>query len=163
MVCGYVLQRDTYRLGRVRMIVQHYYIKEYDWEVTAYYAVTRYYIDDIIHSLRRIDCKGNTLSQARRNLKENKLNSGLTYSNYKMRETVMVVALASSAKQFHRALMHEVRHLQSHIATAYKINEKGEEVCYLLDDIVGQIHDTTAPLICNCCRKKESYGHNEHY
>ncbi len=145
------------------MIVQRYYIKEYDWTVTAYYAVTRYYIDDIMLNLRRIDCEGDFLRQAYRNLKENRLNSGLTYSNYHKRETVKVVALASSAKQFHQALMHEVRHLQSHIATAYGMNEKKEGVCYLLDDIVGQIHDTTAPLLCNCCRKKESYGHNEHY
>lgn len=140
------------------MIVQQYYIERYDWVVTAYYAVTRYYIDDIILNLRRIDCDGDFLKQAYRNLRENKLNSGLTYSNYKKRETVKVVALASSAKQFHQALMHEVRHLQSHIATADRISEKGEEVCYLLDGIVGNIHDVTAPLLCNCCRKKHNHN-----
>lgn len=137
------------------MIVQRYYIEDYDWAVTAYYAVTRYYIDDIILDLRRIDCDGDFLRQAYRNLKENRLNSGLTYSNYNKRETVKVVALASSAKQFHQALMHEVRHLQSHIATVYGISEKKEGVCYLFDDIVGKIHKVTAPLICECCRKKK--------
>ena len=39
--------------------------------------------------------------------------------------------------------------------TAYNIDEKGEEVCYLLDDIVGEIHSVVAPLICDCCRIKE--------
>ena len=136
------------------MIVQRFHIKEYDWVVTAYYAVSRYYIDDIIDSLRSIKCEGNFLRTAYKNLKNNRLNSGLTYSNYLLRETVMVVALASSAKEFHKALIHEIRHVQSHIATAYNIDEKSEEVCYLLDDIVGLTHDTIAPLICNCCRDK---------
>ena len=112
-------------------------------------------------SLRRIGCSGEQLATASENLKENKLNSGLTYTNSVMRETVMVVALASSAKQFHRALMHEIRHLQSHIATAYNIDEKGEEVCYLLDDIVDEVHDITAPLMCNCCRTKHTHNGND--
>lgn len=139
------------------MLVQRYYIEKYDWTVTAYYAVTRYYVAEIMDNLRRIDCDAEFLKAAYKNLKENKLNSGLTYSNFKLRESVKVVALASSAKQFHQALMHEIRHLQSHIATTYMISEKGEQVCYLFDDIVGHTHDKTAPLICNCCRAKNKH------
>ena len=146
------------------MIRQRFLIERYYWNVTAYYAVSGYHYNEIMGSLRRIGCSGDNLRSAEKNLKENKLDSGLTYSNYAMRETVMVVALASSAKQFHRALMHEIRHLQSHIATAYNIDEKGEEVCYLLDDIVDEVHDKTASLICNCCRTKkhEHDGNDEH-
>lgn len=139
------------------MIVQRFYIKKYDWVVTAYYAVTRYYVDEIMENLQRLCTECSFLKRAYRNLKRNSLNSGLTYSDYRKRESVMVVALASSAKQFHKALMHEIRHVQSHIATAYDIDEKSEEVCYLLDDIVGHTHDITAPLLCNCCRDKH-YG-----
>ena len=135
------------------MIVQRFYIDDYDWTVTAYYAVTRYYVDEIMSDLESLCSDCGFLHKAYINLIENKLNSGLTCSNYRKRETVMVVALASSAKDFHQALMHEVRHLQSHIATAYEIDEKSEEVCYLLDDIVGEIHSVVAPLICECCRK----------
>ena len=141
------------------MIVQRFYIDKYDWVVTAYYAVTRYYVDDIMHDLEELCTECDFLDDAYKNLSENKLDSGLTYSNYRKRETILVVALASSAKDFHRALMHEVRHLQSHIATACNIDEKSEEVCYLLDDIVGEIHKTTAPLICECCRTKKHKHH----
>lgn len=132
---------------------QRIHIERYYWNVTAYYAVTGYHINEIMSNLGRIGCNGEYMQMAEKNLRENKLNSGLTYSNYAMRETVMVVALASSAKDFHQALMHEVRHLQSHIATAYEIDEKSEDVCYLLDNIVGEIHSVVAPLICECCRK----------
>lgn len=143
------------------MIRQRLHIDKYNWNVTAYYAVTGYHFNEIIGSLRRIGCKGENIQTAYTNLKENKLNSGLTYSNYYLRESVMVVALASSAKQFHRALMHEIRHMQSHIATAFNIDEKSEEVCYLLDAIVGMIHDDIAPLICNCCRTKHKHDENK--
>lgn len=136
------------------MIRQRFHISKYNWNVTAYYAVSSYHFEEIMRSLRRIGCSGEDIDTAVLNLKKNKLNSGLTYSNYLLKESVMVVALASSAKQFHQALMHEIRHLQSHIATTFSIDEKGEEVCYLLDDIVGLTHSVTSPLICNCCRSK---------
>lgn len=51
--------------------------------------------------------------------------------------------------------------MQSHIATAFNIDEKSEEVCYLLDAIVGMIHDDIAPLICNCCRTKHKHDGNK--
>lgn len=139
------------------MIIQKFYIKKYDWSVTAYYAVSRYYVGQIMDNLERLCTEDDFLESAYRNLCENKLDSGLTYTNFREKESVLVVAIASSAKQFHRALMHEARHLQSHIATAYGIDEKGEEVCYLFDDIVGKIHKVTAPLICECCRTKHTH------
>lgn len=141
------------------MIRQRFHIGRYYWNVTAYYAVTGYQYNEIMSNLERIGCSGQNLQIASENLKNNKLNTGITYSNTYMRESVMVVAVASSAEQFHRALIHEIRHLQSHIATAYNIDEKGEEVCYLLDDIVGEIHSVVAPLICNCCRTKKYEYH----
>lgn len=140
------------------MIVKQYYIEKYDWVITAYYAVSKYYVAEIMSDLEKICKEDSFLNSAYLNLRRNSLNSGLTYSNYKKKESIMVVALASSAKQFHMALMHEIRHLQSHIATAYSIDEKSEEVCYLLDDIVGEVHKDVAPLICECCRKKDDHN-----
>ena len=93
------------------MIVQKLYIDKYKWTVTAYYAVTRYYVDEIMENLERLCSEDNYLEGAFRNLEKNSLASGLTYSNFRKKESVLVVALASSAEQFHRALMHEARHL----------------------------------------------------
>lgn len=137
------------------MKVQRFYIDKYDWVVTAYYAVTRYYVDEILDNLEDIGCDGKFLLDAEKNLRTNKLNTGLTFSNSRGRKSVMVIALTTSAKEFHRSLIHEIRHLQSHIASAYKIDEKSEEVCYLMDDIIDIVHDKVAHLLCNCCRKEE--------
>lgn len=138
------------------MIEHRYYIERYDWSVTAYYAVNGYFTDEIMSNLIEIGCNGSMLKKAKKNLEDNNLNTGLTYSNYRKRETVMVVALTSNSKEFHRSLFHEIRHLQSHIASAYGISEKSEEVCYLIDEIVDKVHDKCSHLICKCCRKKDN-------
>ena len=110
------------------MILHSYYIPQCDWDVTAYYAVSGYDTERIMGKL-----------------------AWIAYSNYFTRQSVMVVALSSSAKEYHQALMHEIRHLQSHIATTLGIDEKSEAACYLLDYIVGATHDVCSPLICGQC------------
>ena len=72
------------------MIVQEFYIPKYgDWHVKVYYAVHTYWADRIIMDLYRIGCRGDSLKRAYRNLTEGRMNTGLTYSDYRKRETVM--------------------------------------------------------------------------
>lgn len=141
------------------MVVQDIYIEDYRWSVRIFYAVSGYDVDEIMRALHSIGCTADYAAEAYSNLRRNALNSGLTFSNYRRRQSVVVVALSSSAKQFHRCLIHELRHLQSHIASADNIDEKSEQVCYLLDDIVGLVHETCAPMMCGCCRKKQEHNH----
>lgn len=144
------------------MIVQDIHIEGYSWDVRIFYAVSRYDVGQIMQALHSIGCRATHAADAYRSLQRNALDSGLTFSNYRLRRSVVVVvvvALASSAKQFHRCLIHELRHLQSHIASADNINEKSEQVCYLLDEIVGLVHDECYPLLCSCCRDKNRQYH----
>jgi len=145
------------------MIVQDIYIDDYSWRARIFYAVTRYDVDRIMESLHGIGCRARYAAAAYRSLIRNELNSGFTFSNFNRRCSVVVVALASSSKQFHRCLVHELRHLQSHIASTDNIDEKSEQVCYLLDDLIGLTHDTCSHLLCGCCRKNaiERYGKTE--
>ncbi len=79
------------------MIVQEFYIPKYgDWHVKVYYAVHTYWADRIIMDLYRIGCRGDSLKRAYRNLTEGRMNTGLTYSDYRRRETVMVISLTST-------------------------------------------------------------------
>ena len=79
------------------MIVQEFYIPRYgDWHVKVYYAVHTYWAKDIIANLYRIGCSGGFLKRAYRNLAEGRMNTGLTYSDYRRRETVMVISLTLS-------------------------------------------------------------------
>ena len=73
------------------MIVQDFYIGRYGWHVRVYYAVTTYWAGWIAGDLERIGCRGDDLERACRSLESGDLNTGITYSNNRMRETVMVI------------------------------------------------------------------------
>ena len=104
------------------MIVQDFHLKRYKWHVRVYYAVHRYWTEDIVRDLRDAGCRGSQLMTARENLRRGELNTGITYSNFGRRETVMVVSLTSTAAEFLNSWMHEMQHLCRHVAAAFGID-----------------------------------------
>ena len=102
------------------MIVQDFYIPKYDWIVKVYYAVTAYWTSDILCALHRIGCRGEDFKQAYRNLSSGVLNTGLTYSNFEDRETVMVIALTSSPGEFQNSWENERERIGKRIAELRK-------------------------------------------
>lgn len=136
------------------MIRQEYKIEGYDWRVYAYYAVSTYYTDEIMQRLFDIGCGRSYLRRAYNNLISGKLDSGITYSNYDRRETVMVIALTSTPKEFAKSWQHEMGHLATHIAEADGLDPYGEEIQYLGDDIIELTWEIAHNFLCSCQRKK---------
>lgn len=138
------------------MIRQKFTLPKYGWHCSVYYAVDCYYIDDILSDMEDIGCSGDMLEQAYNNMASCKLNTGVTYSNGRSRETVMVVALTSSSKEFEKSWRHECGHLATHICKASGIPLDGEEIQYLGDDIVEEMWYYAKTLLCecNCCKNK---------
>ncbi len=100
-----------------------------------------------------IGCHGKYLEGACQNLMSGKLDTGLTYSNSDTRETVMVFAKTSSAKEFQQSYKHETGHLQTHIAQSFGIDPYGEELQYIGDDIIDATWEIAKDLLCEHCRK----------
>ena len=139
------------------MIRQQFDISKYDWKVEVYYAVDTYYTDEIMGRLYDIGCRGEDLKTAYENLSAGKPDTGLTYSNYGTRQTVMVIGITSSAAQFQNSYDHERKHLEAHIAAALGIDPWGEEICYLSGEI-GQLMFEKARLMlcdCDCCKHEK--------
>lgn len=134
------------------MIRQHFKLRQWGWRVTCYYAVHGYHIDDIIASLKRIGCDGEYLKAAYESLSLGDLDTGLTFSNKEIGETVMVIALTSSAEEFMKSWTHEMGHLKDHIATAYEISPHGEGIQYLGDDIITEMWDVAHQFVCCKCK-----------
>ena len=132
------------------MIYRELHIPKYDWLVHVYYHVTCYWVDEIMDCLEKIDCPDEKLKESYGNLTACKLNTGLTYSNYRLRESVMVISQTSSPKEFLNSIMHECRHLEDHIAIAYKMPVGGEEVAYLTGYIGGEISRDIQMFTCPC-------------
>lgn len=110
---------------------QDIYLEAYDWAVTVYYFVAAHDVYAVMSHLKRIGCKGEDLSKSWLNLTSGKEDTGLTYSDYQGRRSVIVVGKASSYGEFMNSLSHEIHHLSVHIAEANGLDLKGEEVCYI--------------------------------
>lgn len=136
------------------MIVQDFYIKGYDWHVKVYYAVTTYWADNIMRELQSIGCQGNSLRKAYMSLVSGHLNTGITYSNTRRRESVMVIALTSSPEEFQNSFDHEKGHLCRHISEAFGIDPYSEEEQYLSGEIGQRMFPVAKKFLCEHCRKE---------
>lgn len=136
------------------MIVQDFHLKRYKWHVRVYYAVHRYWTGDIVRDLRGAGCWGRQLRTALENLRRGELNTGITYSNFGRRETVMVISLTSTAAEFLNSWMHEMQHLCRHVAAAFGIDPYGEEAAYLAGDVGQRMFPVARRFLCDCCRGK---------
>ena len=99
---------------------------EYDWKVTVLYETTCDNIDYIIKTLNDINCPKYYINRALDNLEECKLNSGLTYSNSKLKSSVIIISKTSSFAQLINTISHEYFHLICHISQSLNIKDEEE-------------------------------------
>lgn len=124
------------------------YIERYNWRVCAYFAKTTYYADEIMKDLLRIGVRGEDAHTAFRNLKNHAVNTGLTYSNYLSRQSVMVVGMTSSPAEFLNSFVHELGHLTSQMCEALGLDFMGEEIQYIGGGIAMRMYNSIKPLLC---------------
>ena len=131
------------------MIGQSFYIDKYGWQIVVLYEVSYNNKDYVIDMLKQI-CEDNKLiEKAKHNLNLRSYNTGFTYSDLDEQCSLMVIGKASSNRETVNTIVHEANHLKSHIATKYNIDEKGEEVCYLIGGIVRTMFRVFSKIICS--------------
>ena len=114
------------------MIKDVFYIKS--WKVTILYECTCDDIDYIIETLKQVNCPKIYIKEALVNLETCSLNTGLTYSNIKLKSSIIVINKTSSFAQLINTVSHEFYHLICHISKALKIKDQ-EELAYLNDKL----------------------------
>lgn len=134
------------------MIRQEIALRDYGWRVVVFYAVTRYDIDAVMDELHAVGCDGKFARQAWENMTSEKVNTGLTYSNYMQRSSVVVIGLTTSASEFLNSLVHETHHLVAHIGKALGLDVMGEDVCYLHGELARDMFSVCHSLMCDDCR-----------
>ena len=130
------------------MIKQKIHLDNYDWDITMYYAIHGYYVDEIVQNLVDIGIRGRKLEKARELLEEGKINTGLTY--VKNGKAVCVIGKASCAAQYADSIQHEVMHLAKFIGRAERLDPYGEEVCYIGGEIARKAWVKTKLLTSEC-------------
>ena len=114
------------------MIIDNFII--YDWNITVLYECTCDDIEEIIKTLMDIKCPIKYIQEALNNLKTCNLNIGLTYSNIKLKSSVIVVNKTSSFSQLINTIAHEYFHLICHLSKTLEIEDE-EELAYLNGDL----------------------------
>lgn len=140
------------------MIKQNFYLEDWDWYVTVYYAVDTLYMDDILGELEEMGCSEKKLDEIAESLAKQQYNTGLTYSNLKGRCSVMVIGLTSTPAQFQNTFDHEKGHLAMHICEVDGIDPFSEEYQYLTGDIGQSMFPVAKRFLCEHCRTKLKVG-----
>ena len=136
------------------MIVQSFYLDDWDWFVTVYYAVDTYYIQEILESLEEIGCSDKTLDEIAESFEKQQYDGGLTYSNLKGRCSVIIIGLTSSPAEFQNTFDHEKGHLAMHISDVDGIDPFSEEFQYLTGEIGQKMFPIAKNFMCEHCRIK---------
>lgn len=138
------------------MIRQRISLPKYGgWVIDCYYATTQYAVDEIMEELWQLEVDAANARRAFDNLSSGELDTGLCYSNFGKRRTLLVVAKTSSAAEFLNSLTHEVAHACVHIASAVGVNHRSEDFAYMVGELCREIHPYVQELLCDCCRKKD--------
>ena len=61
-----------------------------------------------------------------------KINYGFTYSILYKRISIVFISESKNKQEFMSTLVHELKHVQSHICEYYNVSESGEEAAYLI-------------------------------
>lgn len=70
------------------------------------------------------------------------------YLASKEKLSIVAIGKADSKKQFLNTIVHEAKHVQSHICMYYDVPEDGEDAAYLIGYIVMKMFDCFKQIIC---------------
>lgn len=130
------------------MIGQKFNIPKYDWDVKVYYDVKKEDIKFCFKQLRKLTTQRKYFRECYKTLYTNKKDRAYVYSSLRKQETIIFIGVPSSTGELINTITHEANHLKSHLATAYNLNEKDEEVCYVIGNIVEQMSEVFIKFIC---------------
>lgn len=69
-----------------------------------------------------------------------KYNTGFTHTDFNKKRSIVGISYTTSKAQFFNTIIHELKHVQSHICKYYKVSEDSENAAYLIGFIAQKIH-----------------------
>lgn len=127
------------------MIAQYIQLGDGDWNVLVYYNVSKEDFVEIADSLTQIDCSEKAMCKAFKVLRRK--NTGLTFSNTNYKMSIVCISEATDISQFVNTVIHEAKHVQSHICEYYNIEEDTETAAYLIGHLVQRMYKMLAKIL----------------
>lgn len=77
----------------------------------------------------------------------NNLNTGFTHSNFSKKTSIVGISKTTNQEQFFNTLVHEAKHVQSHICKYYGVPENSENAAYLIGYLIQRMHRVFKTII----------------
>ena len=118
------------------MTTQHLSIEGY-WTVTVVYDVWPSDLQEVARLMRRVGASQKMIDEATDNLSG--WNAGYTLTSFGWQESIVFIGRAISLREFLNTVIHEVDHVQDHVAEYYDVRLGSEQAAYLQGYIGGRL------------------------
>ena len=125
-------------------MIKHYVDIDGKWAVILAYDIGRDDLDEVSAWLDALGANEREIARARRVAMAT--NSGFTFSDPTLRMSVVCVSQATSPDQWWDTMVHELKHVQSHVCQHYHVAEDSEDAAYLIGYLMRQIWRKTAKM-----------------
>lgn len=109
------------------------------WYILIYYNVDKYHMNEVIEQLEDLDCPRKLIRSSVKVMFTG-MNTGITFSNSDYKISFVCIGETTSTEQFVNTIIHEAKHVQSHICQFYNIEEDSEKAAYLIGYIVQRMY-----------------------
>lgn len=111
----------------------------YEWSVTCFIGYDEEDVDEICNALEVIGCEVDALLEARRHLAKDSDERGLTYSNVRLRQSVVAIGRSPSQTSIANTIGHELFHVVAHVCSNEGIDMQSEEPCYIMGELCEKV------------------------
>ena len=127
------------------MAAQYIQLGKRGWNILVYYNASIADAAELEDSLMQLDCPEEDIEKAIRVLRHK--NTGFTFSNTDYKMSIVCIGKTTNSSQFVSTVVHEAKHVQSHICSYYNIKEGSEEAAYLIGYIVKRMYVMVMKLL----------------
>lgn len=76
------------------------------------------------------------------------INSGFTRTDFNKRLSIVCIGITDSRAEFLNTIVHEAKHVQSHICRYYGVPEDSEDAAYLIGYLIARMSEGFGSLLC---------------
>ena len=121
------------------MVKQYIELGDGNWGIVVCYGVLKNDSEEISELLRALGCSEKSIKKTIRII-TNKQNCAFTFSNTDLKMSLVCIGEASSQDQLINSIVHEAKHVQSHVCEYYGVEDNSERASYLIGYIVQMMY-----------------------
>ena len=121
------------------MVKQYIELGDSNWGIVACYNVDDTDSKEITALLEALGCPEDNIKRAV-HIITHRLNCALTFSNTDLKMSLVCIGRTSSRDQLINSMVHEAKHVQTHVCQYYGIDEDEEKAAYMIGYIVQKMY-----------------------